>query len=687
MKYSTHILIAVLAVGQVTTLVSAQEALAPASKTTVDPSGTWRREYDWYDTRIKEVIRLNLKEDGKVVGTLSRNDAASEIKNAKLKGNELSFSVSNDYQGTAWVTNYTGIIKGDEIDGTVVLQVGDQSWDFAWRPKRSVQMDDVVGTWQIHIESPDGNVLEPTMKISKDGDKYKSVYKNTQGQELDIKDLRVEKNTLKFTVTAEFDGGSIKVDYQGRPYGDKISGSLDYDFGGNTGQAEFTARRKQIYRFRNGLPLAFPGAEGAGKFTKGGRGGDVYHVTNLKDSGPGSLREGIESIKGPRTIVFDVGGMVRLKDELVIKDKSYLTIAGQTAPGKGITLADQSLQIKESKHIIVRYLRVRLGDENKPAGSGPDCITVDYCDHIILDHLSLSWGIDGNGDFRGLKHVTLQWLIFSEALHDSLHGKGSHGMCSSFRDTQGPATMHHNIYASSRQRHPTINGGSDVVEFCNNLDYNWENGHNLSGDKFNLIGNYYKAGPSMRAGFRPIQLKTGKKPPTSQGYFAGNHFEGLPEEYNKDNYSAMDFKASGLGFTHAHSYQDTTREKFEVSERFDAGKYKLTGIESAKDAYESCLKYSGCSLVRDTVDERFIKTITDNSGKIIDSQNDVGGWDPYPPIHRPDNWDTDGDGMPDAWERTVGFDPDNAADGNEDRNSDGYTNVEEYLNSLTPHGL
>lgn len=429
--------------------------------------------------------------------------------------------------------------------------------------------------------------------------------------------------------------------------------------------------------------IAFSGAEGAGKFTKGGRGGDVYHVTNLKDSGSGSLREGIESIKGPRTIVFDIGGMIRLKDELVIKDKSYLTIAGQTAPGKGITLADQCLQIKESKHIIVRYLRVRLGDENKPAGSGPDCITVDYCDHIILDQLSLSWGIDGNGDFRGLKYATLQWLIFSEALHDSLHGKGPHGMCSSFRDTQGPATMHHNIYASSRQRHPTINGGSDVVEFCNNLDYNWENGHNLSGDKFNLIGNYYKAGPSMRAGFRPIQLKTGKIPPTSKGYFSGNHFEGLPEEYNKDNYSAMDFKASGLGFTHAHSYQYTTHEKFEVSERFDAGKYKLTEIESAKDAYESCLKYSGCSLVRDTVDERFIKTITDNSGKIIDSQNDVGGWDPYPPIHRPENWDTDGDGMPDAWERMVGFDPDDASDGNEDRNSDGYTNVEEYLNSLT----
>ncbi len=114
MKYSIHILIAVLAVGQVTTLISAQEALLPASKTKVDPSGTWRREYDWYGTIIEEVIRLNLKEDGKVVGTLLRNDAASEIKNGKLKGNELSFSVSNDYQGTAWITSFTGIIKGDD---------------------------------------------------------------------------------------------------------------------------------------------------------------------------------------------------------------------------------------------------------------------------------------------------------------------------------------------------------------------------------------------------------------------------------------------------------------------------------------------------------------------------------------------------------------------------------------------
>ncbi len=432
-------------------------------------------------------------------------------------------------------------------------------------------------------------------------------------------------------------------------------------------------------------PIAFPGAEGAGKYSEGGRGGDVYHVTNLKDSGEGSLRHGIESVNGPRTIVFDVGGTIQMKDALNIDGESYLTIAGQTAPGKGITLAHHGVSIKHSSHIIMRYLRVRLGDENKPAGSGPDCITVEYDENIILDHLSLSWGIDGNGDFRGLKKSTLQWIIFSEALHESLHGKGGHAMCTSFRDPQGPATMHHNIYASSRSRHPSINGGPDVTEFCNNVDYNWYKGNNISGEKLNHINNYFKAGPEMAEGFLPIQFKTTNDPLLSKGYLSGNYFDGLPEKYNKDNYSAMDYNTSGLGFGPDTKYFSTTREQFEVSERFDAGKYKLKNIESAHDAYESCLKYSGCSLVRDDVDERFIKTIIDNTGAMIDSQSEVGGWDSYPDINRPKDWDTDQDGMPDAWEKANKLDPSDPQDRNADADQDGFTNLEEYLNSLVKY--
>ena len=423
--------------------------------------------------------------------------------------------------------------------------------------------------------------------------------------------------------------------------------------------------------------IAFPGAEGAGKFTKGGRGGDVYHVATLQDSGPGSFREGIESIKGPRTIVFDLSGTIWLKKDIKIKDVSYLTIAGQTAPGKGITFADRNLGIENCSHIIARYFRIRLGDENKPDGTSPDCITIEYSNHVMLDHLSLSWGIDGNGDFRGLKHSTLQWLIFGEALHDSIHRKGPHAMCTSFRESAGFATLHHNIYASSRNRHPSTAGGSQVMEFVNNLNYNWSGCHNLSGEQYNLLNNYYKAGP-MNGDKLPIRYKSKALKPVSRGYFCGNHFDGLPEQYNQDNYAAMDFASSADG-----KYKGTTRAFFEAIERFDAGKYKLTRIETAHEAYESCIKRSGCSLVRDAVDERLIESISNNTGKVINSQEEVGGWDRYPSIVRPLGFDTDWDGMPDEWEKMSNLDPDDPSDGNEDINDDGITNLEEYLNSLT----
>ena len=425
--------------------------------------------------------------------------------------------------------------------------------------------------------------------------------------------------------------------------------------------------------------VAFPGAEGAGKFAKGGRGGDVYHVTTLEDSGPGSLREGIKSIKGPRTIVFDVSGMIRLKKDLDIKDHSFLTIAGQTAPGKGITLADRALKIKNSSHIVVRYLRIRVGDQNKTVPTNPDCITVEYCDHIILDHLSLSWGIDGNGDFRGLKHTTVQWSIFSEALHDSgLHREKAHAMCTSFRKSAGFATLHHNIYATSRNRHPSTAGGPEVMEFVNNINYNWSGCHNLSGEQYNLINNYYKAG--LMAGDRlPIRYKSKDVVSVARGFFSGNYFDGQLEKYNKDNYLAIDLESGGPD----EKYKNTTRKFFESKNRFDAGKYRLAKIESAKEAYLSCLKRSGCSLSRDTVDERVIQSIVDATGKVIDSQDDVGGWDMYPSIVRPAGFDTDQDGMPDVWERKRGLSSSDPADGNKIRNDEGFTHLEEYLNSLT----
>src|SRR5580698_1570870 len=182
-----------------------------------------------------------------------------------------------------------------------------------------------------------------------------------------------------------------------------------------------------------GEQLAFPGAEGFGRFAKGGRGGDVYHVTNLNDAGPGSLRQGFRTMRGPRTIVFDVSGTIELKHPLQV-ERPFLTIAGQTAPGDGICLKDHTFLIHGASDVIVRYLRIRLGDKNKPANKGDDAMTTDDIDNVIFDHLTVSWGIDSNHDLRRGKNVTLQWSLYAEALNHSLHSKGAHAMLASFRD-------------------------------------------------------------------------------------------------------------------------------------------------------------------------------------------------------------------------------------------------------------
>lgn len=430
---------------------------------------------------------------------------------------------------------------------------------------------------------------------------------------------------------------------------------------------------------------AFPGAEGFGKYALGGRGGDVYCVTNLNDAGPGSLRQGIESATGPRTIVFEVAGAIQLRHPLVIENKSHMTIAGQTAPGKGITLRDQNVSVKHCQHIIVRYLRVRLGDENKEEGSGPDVMTVDYSNQIILDHLSLSWGIDGNSDYRGNKNMTLQWLIYSEALNRSLHEKGEHAMATSLRDCLGHTTVHHNIYSTSRNRHPTLGsgvkkGGANwILDFRNCVNYNWNGTTNLGGVQINVINNYYRPGPGTPDWkMRPLRMKDSDTS-KARGFAQGNVFDSMPERFNQDNFAAIDYTNTG-------NYMSTSRERWELQKEIDCGEFAIPK-QNAQDAYASCLTYSGCSLVRDTVDERSIRNITTRTGRLIDSQQEVGGWDAYPMERRPAHWDRDRDGMADAWERANGQNPQNPADRNGDRDGDGYTNLEEYINGLCPDPL
>jgi hypothetical protein len=426
-------------------------------------------------------------------------------------------------------------------------------------------------------------------------------------------------------------------------------------------------------------PLAFPGAEGFGRFARGGRGGDVYHVTTLTDDGPGSLRHGIETAGGPRTIVFDVSGTIQLRSQLRI-DKSYLTLAGQSAPGDGITLRDHTLSVKNCHDVIIRYLRVRLGDQHKTP-SGPDTLATDNFDNLILDHLSLSWAIDGTHDFRAGQNFTIQWCILSEALHDSLHPKGPHAMCASYREPDGPISLHHNLFSTCRDRHPTL-GSADagdpltIVDFRNNVIYNWNATANFCDHFVNAINNYWRPGPETDPQRLPIAMKGGL-PDAARGFMSGNVFEGR-DDWTEDNYAALDWHRwlhPGSKYKYAGTLSDWKAARPSLGSDAPA-------TQSASQAYELVLAQAGASLSRDAVDTRVIADVRNRTGRLLDSQDEVGGW----PLLRTRGvrHDSDRDGMPDAWETAYNLDPSDPADGAQDRDHDGYTNLEEYLNALVP---
>ena len=430
--------------------------------------------------------------------------------------------------------------------------------------------------------------------------------------------------------------------------------------------------------------IAFPGAEGYGRFAQGGRGGDVFIVTNLADAGPGSLREGIRSAIGPRTIVFEVSGMIELKSRLEL-DKSAITIAGQTAPGDGITLKDYTFQIKNATNLIVRYLRVRLGDENKPKGArgGDDVFNSNDIDQMIIDHCSLSWAIDGTHDLRRGGNVTVQWCILSEALNRSLHNKPEHAMCASYRDLSGNLSLHHNLYSTCRDRHPTLGSAQNppryIVDFRNNVIYNWSaSGTANFADHFiNCVSNVWRPGPMSDPAKLPIAMK-GSLPDLAKGFMQGNVFDER-EDLTRDNYAALDFKRWLREGTN-YKYAGTVADWQTATSPLLAADTPHT--QTAREAAELVLARAGASLQRDAVDKRVTDDVRNRRGKLLDSQREVGGW----PVlqSKPAPADTDRDGMPDTWEKAHGLNPNNPADRNADRNGDGYTNLEEYLNSLCP---
>ena len=428
--------------------------------------------------------------------------------------------------------------------------------------------------------------------------------------------------------------------------------------------------------------LAFPGAEGFGRLASGGRGGDVYTVTNLDDSGPGSLREGLRSAEGPRTVVFGVSGTIQLKSKLLL-DKSSITIAGQTAPGDGIALRDYTFQIRQATNVIVRYLRLRLGDQNKPKGAkgGDDTFNTEDIDRVIVDHCSLSWAIDGTHDLRRGGNFTMQWSIISEALNNSLHEKGSHAMAASYRNPSASISLHHNLYSTCRDRHPTL-GSADqppqfIVDFRNNVIYNWSDGAtaNFCDHFINCINNLWRPGPMTDPAKLPIAMK-GSLPDLAKGHMEGNVFEGRAD-LTGDNYAALDFHR-WLHEGSNYKYRGTLAD-WKVDKAADLGA-AAPRTQPAAEAAELVLAQAGASLHRDSADRRVTDLVRKRQGRVIDSQQEVGGW----PVLRnlPARVDTDHDGMPDEWEKAHGLNPDDPTDRNGVRDVDGYTNLEKYLNSL-----
>ncbi|MDL2281890.1 pectate lyase [Parabacteroides sp. OttesenSCG-928-G06] len=460
---------------------------------------------------------------------------------------------------------------------------------------------------------------------------------------------------------------------------------------------------------------AFPGAEGFGRFTSGGRGGEVYRVTTLEDNAPGepmipgSLRQALAH-KGPKTILFDVSGTIELKQELGT-GKDNLTLAGQSAPGDGICLSGYGFRVN-SDNVIIRFMRFRPGDASRKE---PDALGGMDGKDVIIDHCSSSWSVDECLSVYGMENLTVQWCIASEALRLSTHSKSAHGYGGNWGGNK--ASYHHNLIAHCESRVPRLGPRKttqlhEYVDIRNNLFYNWAGNGCYGGEamQINLVNNYYKPGPATDKASSKVKYRIARIGVRTEEYikefpeFAptkhiwgkyfidGNKMEGN-KEVTADNWTLGVYAQTSAAETD-NLWTQATRDSIRLELALAV---EPVTTHTADQAYKLVMDYAGCCLKRDEIDKRIIADVKNRKASFSVAGNKPGhinspydtrpakagaDWSPWPLLHTANlPVDTDGDGMPDYWEEANGLDKNNPADGKA-CNAEGYSWLEVYLNSL-----
>ncbi len=446
---------------------------------------------------------------------------------------------------------------------------------------------------------------------------------------------------------------------------------------------------------------AFPGAEGFGRYTTGGRGGQVLYVTSLEDTDtPGTLRWAVNQ-KFPRIVLFQVGGIIELQQTLHISNPD-ITIAGQTAPGDGICLKNYATNIR-TDNVIIRYMRFRLGDERKTEDDG---LWGRNQKNILIDHCSMSWTTDECASFYNNENLTFQWCILAESLRNSVHAKGGHGFGAVWGGRG--ASFHHNLLAHHDSRNPrfaavpdSYGADEEIVDFRNNVIFNWGGRPAYAGEAghYNIVNNYFKPGEESRGAGNFCHPSPGREDQGAISGQWGTFFVSGNVLLNKDgtpNTAVIEDNWLGV----EPNPREKNKDEIKSDKEFPCAPVKT---ETAEEAYESVLKYAGASLKRDMTDTRIVDEVRNGKTPVrafskfhpekfpegtkatragmIDTQTDVGAWEEYKNGKSP--LDTDGDGMPDEWEKKNGLDSNDSSEGLKYMLSKEYTNVEVYLDQLT----